>query len=100
MVHPARGQVVLDGQDVTRVPAARLVGRGVVLVQGGQGVFPDITVGENLDVQALTIWRDKRTLTERRNLVFSTFPGCASACSRRPGRCLAVISSSWPLPRR
>ncbi|HEY2430439.1 MAG TPA: ATP-binding cassette domain-containing protein, partial [Acidimicrobiales bacterium] len=53
MAAPTRGRVVFDGDDVTAAPAPSLVRRGLVLVRGGQGVFPDMTVAENLDVQAL-----------------------------------------------
>jgi ABC-type branched-subunit amino acid transport system ATPase component len=47
---PSAGKIVLDGEDVTSVDAAGMVRRGVVLVQGGNAVFPDLTVAENLEV--------------------------------------------------
>jgi branched-chain amino acid transport system ATP-binding protein len=49
---PAAGFVRFDGDDVTRVPAHRRVGRGVVLVPEGRRLFPGLTVEENLLVGA------------------------------------------------
>ncbi len=50
LVAASSGSVVIDGDDVTGVDAAEMVRRGVVLVQGGRAVFPDLTVLENLEV--------------------------------------------------
>jgi ABC-type branched-subunit amino acid transport system ATPase component len=75
--------VSIDGDDVTGRPAEQLVRRGIVLVQGGKGVFADMTVAENLDVQALTLRVDPRLLDERRELVLSTFPILRQRLSQR-----------------
>lgn len=45
-----RGAIVFDGQDSTFAPAHEVAARGVVQIAGGRGVFPSLTVGENLDV--------------------------------------------------
>jgi branched-chain amino acid transport system ATP-binding protein len=42
------GAVVFDGRDATYAPPHEIAARGVVLVPGGQGVFPSLTVAENL----------------------------------------------------
>jgi len=42
------GAVVFDGRDATYAPPHEITSRGVVLVPGGQGVFPSLTVAENL----------------------------------------------------
>ncbi|MFN2537951.1 MAG: ATP-binding cassette domain-containing protein, partial [Mycobacteriales bacterium] len=44
------GRVRLDGADISGVPAERLVQRGLVLVQGGRGVFGDLTVRDNVEI--------------------------------------------------
>src|SRR3954449_13112048 len=71
---PAAGRVILDGDDVTGVPAERLAARGVVLVSGGRAVFGDMSVADNLDVQALTVRKRKAWARERREVVLTTFP--------------------------
>jgi ABC-type branched-subunit amino acid transport system ATPase component len=80
---PSAGRVLIDGDDITGRPAEQLVRRGIVLVQGGKGVFPDMTVAENLDVQALTLRADARLFEERRDLVLSTFPILRQRLSQR-----------------
>lgn len=45
---PTRGRIVLDGRDVTGMPAHRRVGLGLSLVPEGRRLFPDLTVEENL----------------------------------------------------
>ncbi|HEX3612769.1 MAG TPA: ABC transporter ATP-binding protein [Sporichthyaceae bacterium] len=49
---PESGRMVVDGVDVTGWPPHRVVERGVCHVPEGRGVFPSLTVRENLVVQA------------------------------------------------
>ena len=51
---PSAGSVVFDGDDITGRRAEDLVSRGLVLISGGRSVFPDMTIEENLELQALT----------------------------------------------
>jgi branched-chain amino acid transport system ATP-binding protein len=48
LVTPSRGRVVLDGQDLTQVPAHARVDLGIVQVPEGRRLFPFMTVNENL----------------------------------------------------
>jgi ABC-type branched-subunit amino acid transport system ATPase component/sugar phosphate permease len=48
LVEADRGAVVFDGTDITHAPPYEIAGRGVVQVPGGAGVFPSLTVDENL----------------------------------------------------
>lgn len=81
---PAAGRVTLAGQDVTGVPAEQMVGKGVVLISGGRAVFPDMTVEENLRVQARTI-TDRSRANEARNRVFDTFPRLRERLDQKAG---------------
>lgn len=45
---PSSGSILLDGRDITRVPAHRRVGLGVALVPEGRRLFVQMTVEENL----------------------------------------------------
>jgi branched-chain amino acid transport system ATP-binding protein len=49
---PRAGTVRLRGADVTGWPAHRIARRGVALVPEGRGIFPTLTVHENLVVAA------------------------------------------------
>jgi ABC-type branched-subunit amino acid transport system ATPase component/MFS family permease len=42
------GEVVFDGRDITDLDANAAVGIGIAQVPGGRGVFPGLTVAENL----------------------------------------------------
>ena len=48
LVRPARGTVVFDGEDVTPIPWDARARLGIVHVPAGGGLFPTLTVGENL----------------------------------------------------
>jgi branched-chain amino acid transport system ATP-binding protein len=49
-VVPSAGAVFFDGDDITHLPPAVHAKRGIAQVQGGNGVFPGLTVAENLDL--------------------------------------------------
>jgi len=48
LLRPDHGRVLLDGENVTGCHPEDLVGRGVCHVPEGRGVFPNLTVRENL----------------------------------------------------
>jgi branched-chain amino acid transport system ATP-binding protein len=54
-LHPTRGTLRLDGQDLIRVPAHARVGRGMAYVPEGRQILPAFTVEENLMLGAF--WR-------------------------------------------
>jgi branched-chain amino acid transport system ATP-binding protein len=46
----ARGSIIFDGQDITKMKAHLRVIAGIVQAPEGRGVFPGMTVQENLDM--------------------------------------------------
>jgi branched-chain amino acid transport system ATP-binding protein len=52
LLRPRRGQVLLSGVDVTRRAPHQLARRGLCHVPEGRGVFPALTVRENLNLQS------------------------------------------------
>ena len=48
LLRPTEGQVLLDGRDVSRLAPNQLVKQGVCHVPEGRGVFPSLSVRENL----------------------------------------------------
>jgi len=50
LLAPTRGRVVLDGEDVTAWPAYRRASAGIMLAPEARGVFPGLSVEENLSV--------------------------------------------------
>ena len=73
LVTPRRGRVVLDGQDLTRVPAHQRVDRGIVQVPEGRRLFPFMTVAENLMLGAHTP-RARTAHEETLRYVYRLFP--------------------------
>ncbi|UYM03599.1 ABC transporter ATP-binding protein [Solicola gregarius] len=72
LVRPQRGQVVLDGDDITRAPVETMSSRGLAHVPEGRGVIAELTVEENLRLGALGgADRTRRGDTER---VYELFP--------------------------
>ncbi|MDQ1497689.1 MAG: branched-chain amino acid transport system ATP-binding protein [Actinomycetota bacterium] len=51
LLKPWTGRLLIDGADVTAASPHALVGRGVCHVPEGRGVFPSLTVRENLLLQ-------------------------------------------------
>jgi ABC-type branched-subunit amino acid transport system ATPase component len=82
---PSTGSVRFDGRDITGVPAERLAWRGLGLIPGGRAVFTDLTVDENLEMQALGIRRQRALVRERMDRVFTTFPRIAERRSQKAG---------------
>jgi ABC-type branched-subunit amino acid transport system ATPase component len=82
---PSAGTIALDGEDVTGVDAVGMVQRGVVLVQGGRAVFPDLSVIDNLQV-GLPARRLGATAVRRRAAeLLDGFPSLHGLAERRAG---------------
>jgi ABC-type branched-subunit amino acid transport system ATPase component len=82
---PSSGHVRLEGADVTGVPAERMVGRGLVLIPGGRSVFADMSVEENLRMQALSVRKNRGWVKQRREVVLHTFPRLAERLNQAAG---------------
>jgi ABC-type branched-subunit amino acid transport system ATPase component len=79
------GTVSYFGADITGVPAERLAAQRLLLVVGGRAVFTDMTVDENLEIQALTARMAKSHLKDRRQVVYDTFPSLAVRRRQKAG---------------
>ncbi|MEY2817954.1 MAG: hypothetical protein RL275_1417 [Chloroflexota bacterium] len=73
IIHPREGKVELSGENISNLDAHRIVTKGVGHVPEGRGIFPKLTVQENLDMGAYTV-NDQKTIKERIELVYETFP--------------------------
>ena len=59
VVEADRGAVMFDGRETTHAPANEIAAHGIALVPGGQGVFPSLTVEDNLRTASWLRRRDK-----------------------------------------
>ena len=58
------GRVMLDGDDITGRPSLEVIARGLTLMPQGGGVFPHLSVRDNLRMGGYTL-RSRRELEER-----------------------------------
>ena len=69
-VVPTSGGVFLCGRDVTGIPADALARAGVCLIPEGRGIFPNLTVAENLRMATYT----GRSYKDVLEVAFTQFP--------------------------
>jgi branched-chain amino acid transport system ATP-binding protein len=81
---PWGGRVMLDGEDVTRVPSHVKAARGLALVPEGRQLFSMMSVAENLELGAFSP-RGSRSYAERLETVFNLFPRLAERARQRAG---------------
>jgi ABC-type branched-subunit amino acid transport system ATPase component len=70
----SRGAVIFDGRDITHAPPDEIAALGISQVPGGKGVFPGLTVAENLRVAGWMARDDRAGLAARRERVHAMFP--------------------------
>ncbi len=73
LLSPKKGSVVFEGQDITKVPAHKIVTMGMAHVPEGRRVFADLSVYENLKMGAYTR-KDKNEIEETLKMVYKRFP--------------------------
>ena len=72
IVRPRTGRVLLAGEDVTRLPTAHRIRRGLAIVPENRRLFGPMTVRENLELGAYL--RPKADLKEEFERVYTLFP--------------------------
>ncbi|WP_108659023.1 ABC transporter ATP-binding protein [Acuticoccus kandeliae] len=103
-VHPAGGgRIRLDGEDVTRLPAHKRVGRGLSLVPEGRQVFAPLSVADNL---ALGAFRSEGDVAADRAAMEALFPILAERRAQTAGglsggqqQMLAIARAMMARPR-
>ncbi|MEO8837954.1 MAG: ABC transporter ATP-binding protein, partial [Herbaspirillum sp.] len=73
LLKPVRGQVLLNGEDLTKLSPHKIVQRGVVQVAEGRAILTTLTVRENLELGAYTR-RDKAGIAHDMDWVHTLFP--------------------------
>ncbi len=73
LVKSTAGSIKYDGQDISKVPAHKIVGRGLCHVPEGRMIFANLTVHENLKMGAY-LQHDRKWIAEQAEYVFGLFP--------------------------
>jgi branched-chain amino acid transport system ATP-binding protein len=76
LLNPSTGSIHFDGEDITGLKAHLRVQRGISQAPEGRGVFPGMTVLENLDMGAFGR-KDRSSMKADFDRVFSLFPRLA-----------------------
>lgn len=68
-----QGRIALDGEDLTELPVHEVVRRGIVMMPQGGGVFPRLTVAENLRMGGYSV-ADAKRVERRLEELLGEFP--------------------------
>ena len=72
---PAKdGRIIFDGADITSTSTESIAETGLTMMPGGRGVFPSLTVGENLRVASWRLRHSRDAAEEARRRVTDLFP--------------------------
>ena len=73
LLAPKKGSIIFEGQDITKVPAHKIVSMGMAHVPEGRRVFAQLSVYDNLKMGAYTR-TDKNEIEESLEMVYKRFP--------------------------
>jgi branched-chain amino acid transport system ATP-binding protein len=73
LLKPRKGSISFEGKRLDRLPAHRTVELGVSMVPEGRGIFPRMTVLENLEVGA-SVRRARQVRHDTINWIYELFP--------------------------
>ncbi len=71
---PSSGKVVLDGQDIIGTPTHQRIGLGISYIPQQPGIFPWMTVEENLELGAWTFKNDRARIKRKIEENYERFP--------------------------
>ncbi|HRW49866.1 MAG: ABC transporter ATP-binding protein [Caldilinea sp.] len=84
LLRPKQGDIKLNGSSIITVSPHKVVEMGIGHVPEGRGVFPALTVLENLEMGAFLL-RNNAEFERRIDLVFSLFPRLQERMTQRGG---------------
>ena len=73
LVRPHAGKIIFEGQDITGKQAHEIVAMGIVQIPEGRGIFPNLTVRENLKLGMMGRKDSKGEQKRELEMVFSWF---------------------------
>ena len=84
LIHPRHGKITLKGQDISHMEPHLIVKAGVGHVPEGRGIFPSLTVKENLEIGAFVI-DDESEVKRRMDYAFELFPRLNERMNQKGG---------------
>ena len=83
VVEADHGAIVFDGRDITHLPPDEIARLGVAQVPGGEGIFPNLRVEDNLRVAA---WQGRRRGERDADMIDEALAAFPTLASRRDER--------------
>lgn len=84
LLHPKQGKILFRGKDISQMDPHKIVQVGVGHVPEGRGIFPKLTVKENMEMGAFTI-DDPAEVERRMEYAFELFPRLKERISQKGG---------------
>ena len=73
LIAPKKGSINSEGQEITKIPAHKIVENGLAQVPEGRRVFPSLSVLQNLKLGAYTR-KDKKEIDDTLKMIYERFP--------------------------
>ena len=73
-LRPTRGTVTVHGNDITGKAPHKMLGEGLAFVMQDRGIFPYLTVEENLELGAWTFRNDKAAVRQSIESIYEKYP--------------------------
>ena len=93
LIAPTNGSISHEGVDISGMAPHMIAAKGIIQVPGGRGVFPSLTVGENLRDRALDAPPRSRVREDQYRRGPRDLPGACPAASTTRRRSSPVVSS-------
>ncbi|HEY0544442.1 MAG TPA: ABC transporter ATP-binding protein [Pyrinomonadaceae bacterium] len=84
LLSPSAGRVMFEGEQISGMPAHKLVAKGISMSPEGRGVFANLSVRENLQMGAY-LQKNKRQISESMQRAFTMFPRLKERESQKAG---------------
>ena len=94
LLSPKKGSVLFEGQDITKVPAHKIVSMGMAHVPEGRRVFSQLSVYGNLKLGAYTR-KDRSNIDKELQSIYERFPRLAERKNQLAGTLSGANSRCW-----
>jgi branched-chain amino acid transport system ATP-binding protein len=78
------GKIIFDGRDLAGLAPHKILRLGLAQVPEGRGIFPNLTLDENLDLGSF-VRKNRREVASDRERVFALFPRLKERLEQRAG---------------
>ncbi|WP_019874713.1 ATP-binding cassette domain-containing protein [Sporichthya polymorpha] len=85
LLPPTHGTAALEGSSIDKLAPEKIAARGLAMMPGGRGIFPTLTVAENLRLATWMVRRDAEAVADARRRALALFPPLARRIDTRAG---------------